>query len=238
MPFTSSSTHAKLLFYYGRGELESLVRFERVVLQDGHYSHDEVAELAASGTRPIVYLSLGEDAGPAAPWQKSARNPDWGGHHVDLSHPAWGDHLERQVESALNKGFGGLFLDTLDRAAEDPAAASAAEALVGRLRRAAGDAYVIANRGHALRHLLAPLVDAFLFEAFSTTWADGYRALSHHELLENLRRLHALQSTGREVFALDYADRPGLEAFARSRAEAQRLDLQVTNRDITMLPVG
>lgn len=229
----SSST--ELAVYYGRGEVAVLAGLRRVVLQPGYHAPFELAELKAGGTEPLAYLSLSEDTGPPAPWQRRESNPDWGGHYVDLTHPGWQELVHMRTIAALELGFNGLFLDTLDLPARFPSEEEPLIELVAAARNAVGSGYLLANRGYALHEQLAELVDGFLFEAFSTTWHGGYRALTGPDLVGNAARLDRLRATGRDLFALDYADTPALAAFARSRAATHGVPLQVSDRHLTRL---
>lgn len=236
MPSTSYRGHGDLLVYYGSGQLPALAASRRVVLQPDHYTTGEIAALTAQGVSSLAYLSVGEDTGPMAPWQLAGKNPVWGGSYVDVAHPGWHEHLRRQAEAALAAGFTGLLLDTLETPPILGGHRRAALAVVRELRAVVAGGYLLANRGHALLADLAPLVDGFLFEAFSTTWEDGYRAMRGRELLDNAARLPGLRATGRELFVLDYANRPELADFAVSRGANLEVPVQVTNRDVTGLP--
>ena len=235
MPSTSSRSHPDLLVYYGSGEVATLARHKRVVLQADHYLPSDLKFLAAHGTQALAYLSLGEDTGPEAPWQLAERNPVWGGHYVDPAHPEWLAHVRAQAEVALADGFTGLLLDTLETPPMLAGGRLALVTLLSELRGVVGDGYLLANRGHHLHREIAPFVDGFLFESFSTTWEDGYRALRGRELLDNATRLRLLQATGREVYALDYADKPDLADFAVQRGTHLGLRVQVTHRNVTGL---
>ncbi len=234
MPSTSSSGR-QLCVYYGVGGLSRLVDYPRVVLQPGNYAGGQLRELAARGTETLAYLSLSEDAGPSAPWQRTERNQHWGGHHVDVAHPGWQRHILEWAERALEDGFAGLFLDTLDLPTRFTGDREPLATLVARLRGVAGARYLMANRGFELLQELTPQVDGFLFEAFSTTWQHGYRALLPGELLQNVELLHVLRATGRELFALDYAVSLGLARFARARAHTHGLTTHVSNQELTQL---
>lgn len=236
MPPSCSSNHTTLFLYYGFGGLTTLGGFDRVVLQPTHHSAGDLKWLKLQGTLPIAYLSLGEDTGPEAPWHRPGKNEEWGGHYVDVAHPGWRRNVLEQAAAALTLGYRGFFLDTLDAAASHEADAAALIALVADLRGLLADGYLIANRGFTLHERLAPLLDAFLFEAFSTTWQHGYQVLPAGMLLENVNWHDALRQTGLEVFALDYADRSSLAGFARNRAETHGLPVQITNREVNCLP--
>jgi hypothetical protein len=230
------SSDAALLIYYGRGGVDRLERYERVALQPGLHTREELALLADAGTRTLAYLSVGEDVGPWGPWQREERNPLWGGHYVIVSHPGWRDSLLTAAERAFELGFEGLFLDTLDAAIESPDGRGTTVDLVDALHRIAGDRALIANRGFVLASDLAPLVEGFVFEGFSTTWLGGYRALDVNELSRNDRALSTLSRAARPVYALDYAADDALVRFARARAASHGLPCQVSDRWLLQIP--
>lgn len=235
MSSISSNGASSPLVYYGHGAITTLRRHERVVLKPGHYAAADLATLGRHGTTALAYLSLSEDPGPSAPWHRPERNAIWGGHYVQVAHPAWQDLTLQRAEAAFAAGFAGLFLDTLELPADFGDDRGSLVALTKRLRTLAGARYLLANRGFDLYQELAPLVDGFLFEAFSTTWEDGYRALSQWDLLRNVDLLNRLRGTGRDLYALDYAVTYDLAAFARARAATHRLPCQVSNRELTRL---
>lgn len=234
MPSTFCSD-PHLLVYYGHDGIQELTRFRRVVLQRLHYRREDLAALRRAGTDALAYLALSEDTLPRAAWHRPERNPWWGGHYVFVSHPEWRSVTLRRAEHALERGFAGLFLDTLDSPSVFPDDRAALLALIADLRTLVGGGYLLANRGLAFCDELAPLVDGFVFEAFSTTWVHGYRALPLDELLANAQVLQSLQRTGRDLFALDYASTPSLTRFAQARAATHGLPSQVSNRDLTRL---
>lgn len=231
------STSSRLALYYGFGELEVLRRFERVVLQPTHYSDAELAHLAQT-TVPLAYLSLGEDTGAAAPWQRHERNPDWHGHYVEASHPEWYAYVQQQADTLLRRGFGGFLLDTLDSVDLFPDDRDAYLRLVAGVREVAPEGYLLANRGFSLLPELARHVDGLLFEAFSSTWIPdgGTSALAPGDLLINTERVTQLEPLKLDLYALDYADTAALAAFARNRAASHRLTSLISNRDLTRLP--
>ena len=109
--------------------------------------------------QPLAYLSLSEDQGPPAPWQRADRNPDWGGAFVYVGHPGWVEHVVGQARAALEAGFAGLFLDTLNVELTYPEDVPHLLDLIAALREEAGDAYILANRGFGMLPRLVELVD-------------------------------------------------------------------------------
>jgi polysaccharide biosynthesis protein PelA len=221
-----------LRIYYGFGAVAWLATCRRVVLQPGHHPRADLIALATDGTETLAYLSLSEDSGPVAPYHRGGRNPDWGSAYVDVADARWRAKVLGRVDRALASGFGGVFLDTLDRPERSPDERGPLLDLVGEARALTRGRCLMANRGFALLPELADRVDGFLFEAFSTTWEDGYRPLAPLELLTNVERLARVRASGRPVYGLDYAETAPLAAFARARAATHALPLQVSNRDL------
>jgi UDP-glucuronate decarboxylase len=225
-----------IAFYYGDGQLDRLSAYRRVVLQPDFYSPAELETLRQRGVQPLAYLSLSEDQGPPAPWQRDDRNPDWGGCFVRVDHPGWVAHVLDQARSALAGGFTGLFLDTLNVELTYPEDVPHLLTLIATLRQEAGSAYLLANRGFGMLPRLPHLVDGVLFESFSVRWTgDGYAPWPadvlecHAEIAERLAEYDI------DLYALDYADGEGLQSFATRRAEQFGLQLFISDRALSRL---
>jgi len=225
-----------LAFYYGRGRLAQLSRYHKVVLQPWAYTRSELALLRSRRTLPLAYLSLGEDQAVPSPWHRDARNLDWNTVYVDPSHPGWVSSRLEEAQRAIEQGFVGLFLDTLDTVMLFPQDRQAMLGLIAQLRDRLGSVLLFANRGFPLLPDLLGLVDGVVLESFSTTWTPwGYRVLPSYELEYNLSCLYRLQGSPLELYALDYADSFWLEGFARLRAMYYGLPTFVSNRELTRI---
>lgn len=224
-------------FYYGADRLESLARFEMVVLQAGFYSPGELAWLRSRGVRPLGYLTLSEDPGPRAPWHRQERNPDWGGAYVHVGDPRWAAHVIGQARRAMEAGFAGLFLDTLNLEYTHPEDLPHLLTLIAAIREEARPDYLLANRGFALLPRLAELVDGVLFESFSARWTDKEHYApwpddvleTHASIAEKLLQLDV------DVYALDYADSRELAEFAHRRAREFGLLCFVSDRALSRI---
>jgi hypothetical protein len=227
-------TDAPICFYYGDGKLTELAEYPRVVLQPDFYKPEELAFLKGRGVQTLGYLSLSEDQGPPAPWQREERNPDWGGSFVHVGHPQWVEHVVGQARDAMAAGFDGLFLDTLNVELTFPEDVPHLLTLVAAIRTEAEPAYLLANRGFGMLPRLAELVDGVVFESFSARWTDeGYASWPpdvlefHAQVAEQLLRLQL------DLYALDYADTPGLTEFAIRRANQFGLQCVVSDRALS-----
>jgi hypothetical protein len=232
------SDKRSLLIYYGHDNLEDLLGYRRVVLQSAYYSPEQLATLRAAGTQTLAYLSLGEDTGPAALWQRPEKNQNWGGHYVNVAHPDWRRHVLQKATSCLTQGFDGFFLDTLDTVDLFPEDRLPMLNLIAKLRELYPRAVLLANRGFSLLPKLTTVVDGLVFEAFSSTWqtsAGDYRALDPAALFYNAKLVSKLRQTGIALYALDYAESAGLIKFARERAGSHGLISLISNRELTRL---
>jgi polysaccharide biosynthesis protein PelA len=230
----AAMTTSPIAFYYGAGEVERLSRYQRVVLQPGFYSPAELSRLREAAVQPLAYLSLSEDQGPPAPWQRPERNPDWGGAFVYVGHPGWVEHMTKQARAALETGFAGLFLDTLNVEFTFPEDVPHLMALIATLRELAGTAYILANRGFAMLPRLVELVDGVLFESFSVRWVDtGYAPWPPDVLESHARMAEQLLEFDLDLYALDYAESEGLAAFAARRARQFSLHSFVSDRALS-----
>ncbi|MFB9235785.1 hypothetical protein ACFFWC_09540 [Plantactinospora siamensis] len=223
-----------ICFYYGDGRLDQLVGYQRVVLQPGFYRPAELRYLAEHDVQALGYLSLSEDQGPPAPWQRPDRNPDWGGAFVYVDHPLWVAHVIGAAKAALDRGFAGLFLDTLNVELTHPEDVPHLLTLVAAVREEAEPAYLLANRGFGMLPRLAEIVDGIVFESFSVRWtAEGYARWPsdvlefHAQIAEQLLRLEL------DLYSLDYADSPGLADYAERRARMFGLQSFVSDRALS-----
>jgi hypothetical protein len=227
-------TRRPICFYYGTGRLNELSEYQRVVLQPEFYQDSDMRRLAERGTQALAYLSLSEDQGPPAPWQREDRNPDWGGAFVHVGHQGWVQHVIEQARAALAKGFRGFFLDTLNVEFTYPEDLPHMLALIGALREEAEAGYLLANRGFAMLPRLAEFVDGVLFESFSVRWVeDGYAPWPADALEVHAQMAERLLRYDLDLYALDYAGGEGLADFAGRRARQFGLTSFVSDRALS-----
>ncbi len=110
-----------LAFHYGaHPPYTSLMAFDRVVLEPAHVLAPDLKALVDARVEPYAYLSVGE-AHTSRPWfvqikdeWKLDRRTAWGGVVLDPLSEGWRAMLTAQAEELWQRGFRGLFLDTLD----------------------------------------------------------------------------------------------------------------------------
>jgi hypothetical protein len=157
---------------------------------------------------------------------------------VHVADPRWVEHVLSQAASALESGFEGLFLDTLNVEWSHPTDVPHLLKLIAALREQAGASYILANRGFAMLPTLAELVDGVVFESFSTRWVedDGYAPWSSAILEGHAAVAERLLGFDLDLYALDYADDDLLAAFAQRRARQFGMSSYVSDRLLSRLP--
>jgi len=218
-------------------------RWDMAILDPDHHPVIEIPG-GMKKTVLIAYISIGEAESYRSYWEKikgapwiAGPNPNWkDNYYVDVRHADWKDLvLDRVIPEILQKGFDGLFLDTLDTAGylegvypqSYPGARQAMTALVSDIRKAYPEALLISNNGFELLPELAPFLDGMLAEDIHGQ-ADfergGYRKVSPQDRQSKVAVLKPLMKRyGLAVFNIDYADGADRRLFRRFQRQSRAL---------------
>lgn len=226
-----------MAFHYGESPpVSELAHFEWVVLEPDHARGRDLELLVEAGSVPLAYLSLGEvDAGRSFRKELGSeifagKNESFGSDLVDQRQPGWRRFiLERYVPGLVERGFGGLFLDTLDSyqlleiegsTAGEQAAALAA--LIGEIDRRFPGLVIVMNRGFELLDEVGEYVEGLVAESLFRGYDFSKR--EYVEVSEAARSwllarfLEARDRHGLVVGSIDYVP-PGDSALARQTVE-------------------
>ncbi len=238
--------------YYGSDRVDDLASYDLVILPPPHYGRDQIERLQQAGGVCFAYLSLGElpEQQARSEWQfidpasgQPANNPLWKTIYLDCRLAAWQNHvLNVSIPAIMQRGFAGLFLDTIDVQEIFPETRKGAADLVRQIRAQYPSILLAANRGFSLLEETNFCLDAFLFEAFTTHCRDGeYAAWNGSELLWTEQKATELRaiSGDRPILALDYAapEDSELRRLATERAGSHGFVSFVGTRYLNWLPV-
>ncbi len=217
----ANDTTASLGFYYGTQlDVDDWQQFKQLVVQPNHITKSELQALKSSGVRPIAYLSLGEVANANPLQRKLAQswllgsNPDWQSRLLDLRNPdvqQW--ILDVRFQPLLERGFEGVFLDTVDSFHRLPEHTHAAfrtsiVAMVARMKQQLGNSRTLwVNRGFDMLVELAPSLSGIVFESLYRGYRNDNQ--SYVDVDESSRRwllqqASKAQQLGLSVVAIDY----------------------------------
>jgi uncharacterized protein (TIGR01370 family) len=207
-------------------------------------THPPLAPLAAQGKVLLGYLSVGEVAS-YRPYYAAVRaqgilleeNSNWkGSFFVDVRDPRWARRvLDELIPQILQRGFAGVFLDTLDNAAHlersNPRSyrgmSASAAALVAAIRGKYPHIRIMLNRAYDLLPTVDRHIDYVLGES---VYADYDFETKRYQLVpralyeQQVRLLHSAQQRRPQlrVFTLDYWDPADRAGVARIYAEQRK----------------
>lgn len=151
--------------------------YDLVVFDRRH--HPDIAPLKGK-TIVLAYVSAGEVHDGTAEQKRMAKENllgaqnRWGSYPVDITSPIWHGLIFAQVSDALQRGFDGVMLDTLDTplhlAGQESGRAArktekAAARLIKDLRRAYPGMKIMVNRGFTILPKVAKTIDYALGES-------------------------------------------------------------------------
>src|SRR5687767_1374683 len=216
-------------------EVDNLTTYDLCVL-DPH-AQVNLGPAHQAGNRVLAYISVGE-IGPDAWYFDEAvevatikgTNPNWGSLIVDVSDPAWTRYvINRLARVAVDKGYDGFFLDTVDviyeLAGNEPTRQAAFYngmiALIRGLKAAYPTKQIISNRGFEIYQEIKDSIDGFLVESLFQTMGDGYEAQDSGTTYWLNRRLEPVKQAGTPIYVLDYCA-PSQVELARETANKIR----------------
>jgi len=208
-----------VVYFGGTGHLKQLSKFDLIMIDPDAYTAKDVLALKARGKIVIGYLSVGEAENYR--WFFSRVNPEWirkenpnwpGNFYVDVNQPGWHRLLLNTVIPAiLEKGFDGLYLDTVDTAGpyNFPEMEPGMVTLIKEIRKTFPGEILIAANANFIIEKISSSLDALavedLFshydheENFYKKTARSVREPLIRELL-SIRKKYKLP-----IFTIDYA---------------------------------
>jgi len=215
---TSPSSVA--FWYADEPPLSELSQFEWSVVEPGHMTAGDVKTLRQMGSKPFAYVSVGEYDGTKADIDNaglrkavtSVRNDSWDSQVMDLTSPAWRDHLLGRAKALQADGYDGLFLDTLDSFQLLPQASREAQrvalaSFLRELHQRQPTLKLFFNRGFEVLPELDGVAAAVAFESLYAGWdaaAKRYRPVPEADRQWLLGELQPLRAKGIPLVAIDY----------------------------------
>ena len=202
-----------------------------VILDPDNYSKEEIHRLKEN-TIVVAYLSVGEVSTDRKYFKEveecvMGKNPVWNSYYVNVSCEKWQDLiLNGIIPEILNKGFDGVFLDTVDVVDLYPNMKNDMIELIATIREKYPNIIIIQNRGFSIIDETAKYIDGILFECFTTRYnwkSKKYEVWSDEDLkwidsvAEKLVKLR--ERYGIVVLTLDYAENKSLEIYCIKHAE-------------------
>jgi uncharacterized protein (TIGR01370 family) len=191
----------------------------------------------------IAYVSFGEAEDYREYWQDIKErewileeNPDWEGNFpVDVRNPEWKEIVVSQVRSAIEKGFDGIMMDTLDTAEmlksmdmdKYAGVQKAMRELVIEVRNNFPDMIMISNNGLSILHGIVGSLDALIVEDVNMMIDfenGGYKRTSKEERSHKVTLINmALSKRPIPVFNIDYTYALNIKNVNWCKEESKKL---------------
>ncbi|MFK7607559.1 MULTISPECIES: bifunctional glycoside hydrolase 114/ polysaccharide deacetylase family protein [unclassified Pseudomonas] len=212
---------ASVAFWYAdQPPIPELAQFDWSVVEPGHMTRDDVKTLRTLGSQPFAYLSVGEFSGTKADIEKAGlneavspvRNDSWDSQVMDLSAPAWREHLFGAAKDLQAQGYSGLFLDTLDSFQLLPEASRESQrvalaSFLRELHQREPKLKLFFNRGFEVLPDLDGVAAAVAVESIHAGWdasTKRYRPVSESDRQWLETYLQPLRAKGIPLVAIDY----------------------------------
>lgn len=212
---------ASVAFWYAdQPPIPELAQFDWSVVEPGHMTRDDVKTLRKLGSQPFAYLSVGEFSGTKADIEQAGlnkavspvRNDSWDSQVMDLSAPAWRDHLFAAAKDLEAQGYSGLFLDTLDSFQLLPEASRESQrvalaSFLRELHQREPKLKLFFNRGFEVLPDLDGVAAAVAVESIHAGWdasTKRYRPVSESDRQWLETYLQPLRAKGIPLVAIDY----------------------------------
>lgn len=220
-PREMMKTIQNYMVYYGTGRVDDLAHYDLAIVQPDTLTSEELVSLKERGTLVVAYLSVGE-VEPNRAWYTDGRanprwilgkNQDWGSYFIDARQTGWQELMINLTGEFIDKGFQGVFMDTVDTASAYPETQEGMIALIHGLREAYPNALLIQNRGMSIADEVASDLDGLMFEDVSTTYDFEKQEYQTRENSDEISAMADFKArTNLPILGLDYApvDNPGM----------------------------
>ncbi len=223
LPALVSATEKNIAVYYAPNPpVDLLAKFDRVIVEADNVKAEEVAQIRKGGADVFAYVSIGE-VSPTRQWYSKVKktwvlgkNIAWDSDVMDLTNPEWQQFLMAEVITPLwNKGYHGLFLDTLDSfklfaltSQKQKVQATALHEFLVNVKKQYPEMKFIANRGFDIMPEIADQLDAVMAESLYASWDNGhkeYKTTSEKDQKWLLAQLNNIKETyGLDIIIIDY----------------------------------
>ncbi|MDH5393524.1 MAG: endo alpha-1,4 polygalactosaminidase [Gammaproteobacteria bacterium] len=231
------------MVYYGANASAKVFEPYKLVILDGE-NHSLAARLVDRGKTVLAYLSLGEVeknrhwfAAVKAEGLLLMENRNWpGSFYLDVRDNRWQSRvIEELIPGLLQRGFDGIFLDTLDNPAELErkdakkyrGMTDAAARLVLTIRRHYPEIKIMMNRGYEILPRVGAAIDMQLGESVFSTYHFKTGRYGFVDTQDYQLQLKWLQNAAKkfprlDIYTLDYWNPEDTEGIARLYEEEYR----------------
>ncbi|OAN13072.1 RNA-binding protein [Photobacterium jeanii] len=214
-----AKTPPSIVFYYNDVDsVRELINYDRVVVNANLITDKQINTLHQADSLVFAYISVGEYDGEMLPSElKKAspiKNENWQSHAMRLTAPEWQKYLLQEAKKMTERGFDGLFLDTLDsyylfakEVTEQKKQQQALSQIITQFHNLPNQPKLLLNRGFEVIPQLKVPVYAVAAESLYDSYHpsdNSYQKVSENDRTWLKEKLAEVQALGIETIAIDY----------------------------------
>jgi len=235
---TTKNAHTAV-FYGPNPPSDVLSQFNRLIVEADNIKPAELKQLLSNNASIFAYLSVGEVA-PSRRWFNRlepswmlGENKVWDSKIMDLASPGWQDFvIETLVSPLWQKGYRGIFLDTMDSFKLLTASPGAEKKqirgltdLLNRINKRYPDMRLIANRGFEVLPSIGHMLEAVAAESLFASWDNSRKVYTETKESDQQWLITELEKVRREfdvdIIIIDYM---APDERQKANALARRID--------------
>ena len=239
---------SKTLVSYGKLDPTKIKDYELLIVEETHYTKEEVKILKSNNDKVIAYISLAEINSHAKYYDQLkdytlGKNELWNSFHLDLSSPELRKRLLQIIKEIMSKGFDGLFLDNIDNACSfgpHPEHKKYVIDLIKQIRKLNNNIFLIQNSGLEIIKSTYKHVNVVALESVVTNYdfnTNEYRLRDESELTKRISDLNVLvDKYAFNVLLIEYADKKSLYNTTKEILSKHSYNYFIGNIDLQTIP--
>ncbi len=241
---------AKEIFIcYGKIDPIIVQGFKLVVLEQQHYSENDISIFKRNNDKVLGYISLTEVNETSFYYEKmapyiSGRNEHWNSYFLNISNSNAKQILLEVTQKILDKGFDGLLLDNIDNTSQWGTLSSAKSDivhLVKKIKIKHENIFLLQNSGMFLAHELNNYTDAILIESVITKYDFESKKYTLRDTLTKtniLKELNFLKKKIKKpILIVEYVNELGMKQQVESELNNLGYSYFMANIDLMSQPI-
>ena len=210
--------HKSLFVCYGKIDPEVVKGYKLVVLEPAHYNKEEVACFKENNLKVVGYFSTTE-VNTAASYYNEVRdytidkNNNWNSYFLDIAESKVQEVLLGHVRIIMEKGFHGLFLDTLDNTSKWGSMLDNKKDVIQFIKtvfKQNPNIYLVQNGGIFLLNETQNYIESVVVESVLSNYDFLKKSYELRDYKDQKNRLESLKKIisgySKEVFVIEYAN--------------------------------
>ena len=211
-----------VLVCYAKLNPDSIRGYKYVILESEHYKRFDIQLIQEQNDLVLGYISLGEVSENRFYFDQISertlgKNPVWESHFIDLNDSTTKKVVFALVDRIVEKGFNGLFLDTVDTYGPwgaHPENSGAYISFIKQIKEKYPDLHLMQNSGIALLPKSNLFINSVAIESIVTDYSFEnleYKLRKSNDFQERVSELNAVKTNyDLPIVLIEYADSKNL----------------------------